>query len=105
MAVALRCETDGGRPYMARLRGDARRLMALAGLAACELSIVIADDAFVHALNLEFRGKDRPTDVLSFSQLEEASEVPADEVYLDEARAEDVRPGRRRAASPLGAVP
>ncbi|MGZ3619459.1 MAG: rRNA maturation RNase YbeY, partial [Candidatus Binataceae bacterium] len=72
MAVALRCETGRGRPYAARLRADARRLMALVGVAACELSIVIADDEFVRALNREFRGKDRPTDVLSFSQLEEA---------------------------------
>ena len=85
MAVALRCETGRGRPYAARLRADARRLMALVGVAACELSIVIADDVFVHALNREFRGKDRPTDVLSFSQLED--------------------PDRRRAALPRGADP
>ncbi len=72
MAVALRCETLRARPYGAALRADARRLMALVGVAGCELSIVIADDGFVHVLNREFRGKDRPTDVLSFSQLEEA---------------------------------
>ena len=85
MAVALRCETGRARPYAARLRADARRLMALVGVAACELSIVIADDVFVGALNREFRGKDRPTDVLSFSQLEEADQ--------------------RRAALPRGADP
>ena len=85
MAVALRCETAHARPYASRLRADARRLMALVGLAACELSIVIADDRFVHALNREFRGKDQPTDVLSFSQLEEAEQ--------------------RRAAKPRGAAP
>jgi rRNA maturation RNase YbeY len=77
VAVALRCETGRGRPYAARLRADARRLMALVGVAACELSIVIADDVFVHALNREFRGKDRPTDVLSFSQLEESQPAQA----------------------------
>ena len=71
MPVALRCETGRGRSYATGLRADARRLMALVGLAACELSIVIADDRFVRALNREFRGKDRPTDVLSFSQLEQ----------------------------------
>jgi len=71
VAVALRCEGGRGRSYAARLRADARRLMALLGIAGCELSIVIAGDDFVHALNREFRGKDRPTDVLSFSQLEE----------------------------------
>ncbi len=97
MAVALRCETGRGRPYAARLRADARRLMALVGLAACELSIVLADDGFVHALNREFRGKDRPTDVLSFSQLEE--------MLPQEVFPEDAHPGQRRAAKPRGAAP
>jgi rRNA maturation RNase YbeY len=77
VAVALRCETGRGRPYAAQLRADARRVMALVGVAACELSIVIAGDGFVHALNREFRGKDRPTDVLSFSQLEESQPAQA----------------------------
>jgi rRNA maturation RNase YbeY len=80
LAVALRCETGRARPYAARLRADARRLMALVGVEACELSIVIADDSFVHALNREFRGKDRPTDVLSFSQLEQSEPEQADSV-------------------------
>ena len=95
MAVALRCETGRGRPYSARLRADARRLMALVGYASCELSIVIADDAFVHALNRDFRGKDRPTDVLSFPQLEQVQDV----------RARAARRGARRVALQCGARP
>ncbi|HLK85031.1 MAG TPA: rRNA maturation RNase YbeY [Candidatus Binataceae bacterium] len=70
MAVALRCESAEARRYAAGVRKDARDLMRLLDLQHCELSIVIADDAFVHALNREFRGKDRPTDVLSFPQWE-----------------------------------
>lgn len=35
-----------------------------------EISIVLADDAQIRILNRMYRGKDRPTDVLSFSQLE-----------------------------------
>ncbi|MCX6375237.1 MAG: rRNA maturation RNase YbeY [Armatimonadetes bacterium] len=35
-----------------------------------EISIVLADDAQIRVLNRMYRGKDRPTDVLSFSQLE-----------------------------------
>lgn len=31
-----------------------------------ELSVLLADDAFVWALNRKFRGKDKPTNVLSF---------------------------------------
>ena len=38
-----------------------------------ELSVVLADDALVHRLNREYRGKDKPTNVLSFA-LTEAEE-------------------------------
>ncbi|HCF24697.1 MULTISPECIES: rRNA maturation RNase YbeY [unclassified Novosphingobium] len=34
------------------------------------VSILFADDAEVHALNAEWRGKDKPTNVLSFPMLE-----------------------------------
>lgn len=74
MVIALRSEAGRGRRYAARLRADARRLLAACGLGACELSVVIAGDEFVRALNRDFRGKDRATDVLSFSLLEEAVE-------------------------------
>ena len=33
-----------------------------------ELSLVLADDAFVQELNKNYRGKDKPTNVLSFPQ-------------------------------------
>lgn len=35
-----------------------------------EVSLVFADDAFVQVLNRDYRGKDKPTNVLSFPQLE-----------------------------------
>lgn len=31
-----------------------------------EVSLVLADDAFVHQLNFQYRGMDKPTNVLSF---------------------------------------
>ena len=33
-----------------------------------EISVVFCDDLFIQALNAEYRGKDKPTDVLSFAQ-------------------------------------
>ena len=33
---------------------------------AAEISIVLANDAFIHKLNKTYRGKDQPTNVLSF---------------------------------------
>lgn len=33
-----------------------------------EISLVLCDDAFIQSLNAQYRGKDKPTDVLSFAQ-------------------------------------
>jgi probable rRNA maturation factor len=38
------------------------------GYAKAELSIVLTGDEQIHALNKQWRGKDKPTDVLSFPQ-------------------------------------
>lgn len=47
------------------------------GCPDAELSIVITDDAAIRALNRDWRSKDQPTDVLSFSQIEvPESEAP-----------------------------
>lgn len=45
----------------------------VAGLPAGEISLVLADDAFIRTLNRDHRGKDRATDVLSFPQLDEGA--------------------------------
>ena len=46
----------------------------------CEVSVVLADDAFVQDLNARFRGADKPTNVLSFpmdAAPEDAANIPA----------------------------
>jgi probable rRNA maturation factor len=48
------------------VRRDAQRMLALLGIDA-ELSIALVGDAEMHALNRDWRGKDRPTDVLAFA--------------------------------------
>ncbi|MBP5344167.1 MAG: rRNA maturation RNase YbeY [Alphaproteobacteria bacterium] len=39
---------------------------AWAGRPDAEISVVLANDDFVHALNKQYRGQDKPTNVLSF---------------------------------------
>lgn len=41
-----------------------------------EVSLLLVDNQRIHALNLEYRGIDRPTDVLSFALQEEMEEEP-----------------------------
>jgi probable rRNA maturation factor len=48
-----------------------------------EVSLMLVDDQRIHALNLEYRGVDRPTDVLSFALQEEMEEEP-DSEFEDE---------------------
>jgi len=46
--------------------------MRAARLGDCELSLTLTSDRAMRTLNREFRGIDSPTDVLSFSQIEQA---------------------------------
>jgi len=47
------------------------------------LSVVITDDGQIQALNREYRGIDRVTDVLSFSQVEGEGPVPENDILGD----------------------
>lgn len=50
------------------LRRRAHRLLFGLGRVEADLVIVLTDDAEIRALNRDYRGKDTPTDVLSFPQ-------------------------------------
>jgi len=53
------------------------------GSEEAEVSLMLVDDQRIHALNQEYRGVDRPTDVLSFALQEDMEEEP-DAVFEDE---------------------
>ncbi len=47
-----------------------RRALAAAGIDGWDLSVLLCSDAVIRGLNARYRGRDRSTDVLSFSQIE-----------------------------------
>jgi probable rRNA maturation factor len=65
----------------AALRADADWLLRRLDLEGSELSLVVCDDAFIRPLNRDYRGKDAPTDVLSFA-MQEGEAVREDDPVL-----------------------
>lgn len=52
----------------------------------CEISVLLTDDEGIHQVNLDMRGVDRPTDVLSFPMFELEPGIPPEgEDFLDPA--------------------
>lgn len=79
--VSLEGGGAAGAGHVADLEAVAAQVLSAFGLDEAELSIVLCDDAFIHPLNRDWRGKDRPTDVLSFAQ-REGEEADEDDPVL-----------------------
>jgi probable rRNA maturation factor len=56
--------------YRKKLTELALKILSDWGSPDLELSVLVTDDAEISSLNRDYRGKDGPTDVLSFSQME-----------------------------------
>lgn len=68
---------------ISRIRNLATRVLQAEGCAdATEVSVLLTDDEGISALNVEYRGVDGPTDVLSFSQHEGEDDFAAEENLL-----------------------
>jgi rRNA maturation RNase YbeY len=84
------------------LRRSARRLLAGLARDGAELSVLLVSDGEMRRLNRDWRGRDRPTDVLSFAQGEGAGAAPdgllGDVVISVDTARRQARSGRR----PLG---
>ena len=71
MPVLLRVE---GGPYEGidrrTFKRRAEKMLAFLEKEDAELSVAFVDDAIIHALNRDYRHKDKPTDVLAFAMSE-----------------------------------
>ena len=75
--MALLLQNQQSHPLKtAPLRRAVARLLQAEGHARAEVSVVLTDDATVHAMNRDYRGMDKPTDVLSFALTEQAGDAP-----------------------------
>lgn len=68
----------GGRPTPA-LRALGLEALRLLGRSGVEVGVLVTDDAAIRTLNRRWRGKDTPTDVLSFPC---GDQLPEGRVYL-----------------------
>src|SRR5712671_4509989 len=79
VSVVRRSRLPGAR--LAVIRADAGRILATLGESSAELSVSLVGDTEMHRLNRDYRGKDRPTDVLAFA-MREGRRVPGDDSVL-----------------------
>ena len=67
----------------ALIRKTIRTVLALERVALpCEVDVLLTNDAGIHAINLEMRGVDMPTDVLSFPEFEFTPGCPPEDAAL-----------------------
>jgi len=64
--VLLNVEGVSSNGLLEAIETDANALLSASKLNNTELSVTLCDEAFIQQLNAEWRGKDVPTDVLSF---------------------------------------
>ncbi len=83
MPVYVRREAPGSPTLESRtVRRLGERMLAELELADAELSVLLTNDATIHELNREHRGKDQSTDVLAFPQDEDAFASETQDVRL-----------------------
>ena len=65
--IILETEVEGAEPFADLLRQVIPAALAAEGVdVPCEVDVLFTDDEGIHAINLEQREVDAPTDVLSF---------------------------------------
>lgn len=78
MAVVASATEDVASFPIEGLAEAAQAALEAADWGEWELSLLLCDDAFIGPLNEQWRGKEGPTDVLSFPQLDHDAGVPAE---------------------------
>jgi probable rRNA maturation factor len=81
-SVLIDCQNIDKPAWIGRLEGFIVQVLADQGRDDWEVSVVLCDDPTIAALNVHYRQKEGPTDVLSFPQIEDAREIPESGPFL-----------------------
>lgn len=82
--IFLECEAPGGEGFLELLQKVICAALDAEGVdVPCEVNVLITDDGQIHAINLEQRGVDRPTDVLSFPMFDLLPGEKPEEAWAD----------------------
>lgn len=69
-----------------QLRADAKKVLEFLGYKDFDLGILLTTDKRIHEFNKQYRGKDKPTDVLSFPYYDELKAGERIEAASDEEK-------------------
>jgi len=83
MEISVTSEPSWCQEWEPTVRRAAETALTQLGLLDAELSILLTDDETVHELNRTYRGVDKTTDVLSFSQQEGDNPDPVPQLLGD----------------------
>lgn len=79
--IEVICEEIEEPGWIDRVKPFIRRVLDLQEYRNWILSLVFCNDEYMRHLNRDFRDKDSATDVLSFTQVEDPSEIPEDGTF------------------------
>jgi probable rRNA maturation factor len=81
-SVLIDCLNIPEPSWLDRMEAFVCLVLANLGRDNWEVSLVLCNDPAIATLNADYRGKEGPTDVLSFPQVENASEIPVAGPFL-----------------------
>jgi probable rRNA maturation factor len=96
MKIAIENRQNQQKIEKVPLRRVAKKILSVLGCHNAHVSVLIVDDAVIQEINLEYLGKDRPTNVMSFAMQEGEGEgiqpdLLGDVVISAETAARDAR--------------